>query len=279
MIESLYLDGVQLHDTANLTLVEFAVGSPSPRDTRAARPHAHGAVDRTRFYDGRVFELRGEVWAGDADTFWQAVDALKGALALGADLKPLVFTREGLGFSERAEVRVASEVTMPLKAAAYYTEWGVSLFAPDPRIYSDSLSTATFDPTTAASGEGVEFPLEFPLVFVGASSANVAVSNGGNFESPPVFTVAGPATNPIIENDTTGDGIYTTGLEMVAGDELVIDVNERTVLLNGVSRPDYIDASTTSWPVLIPGENLVRLRGSGFGTGSLLTIEYRDARI
>lgn len=279
MIESLYLDGVQLHDTANLTVVEFSIGSPSPRSVAAARPDEHGTVDETRFYDARVFEVRGEVWAGTAADFWTAVDSLKGAIALGSSLATLTFTREGLGYAERAYVRPASEVTMPLRAGTYYTEWGVTLVAPDPRVYADALTTATFDPNTAASGEGVVFELDFPLVFEGASSANVAVSNGGNYETPPVFTVAGPATNPIIDNDTTGKSVYTDGLTMVEGDELVIDVRARTVELNGVSRPDYIDASLTSWPVLVPGENLIRLRGSGFGATSLLTIEYRDARI
>lgn len=280
MIESCYLDGLQIHDTATLALTEFEVGSPSPRVASTARALSHGALDRTRYYDGRVISLRGEVWAGDAVTFWGAVDALKGAFALSPGLKVLTWRREGLAYDERALVRAAGQLTLPLKAGTWWAEFGAELFAPDPRVYSATLSTASYDPTLAGSGSGVAFPLAFPLTFGSASSSQLVVDNAGNISTPPVLTVTGPVTNPIVDNDTTGESVYTEGLSLSASDSLVIDTATRSATINGTAVPQYIDAELTRWFELAPGQNLLRLRGTGMTTGqTLLTCTYRDARI
>jgi hypothetical protein len=67
----------------------------------------------------------------------------------------------------------------------------------------------------------------------------------------------------------------------VAGDTLQIDVRERHVVLNGITeRPDLIDAAQTRWFDLEPGQNLIRLRGTGMvGGQTQLEVRHRDGRI
>lgn len=284
MVESCYLDGLQIHETGTFSLVEFGLGSPSPRTASDDRPFAHGAVDETRYYGPRIVPVRGEVWGSDFAAFWQAVDDLKGACRLSRDgsLKVLKFRRAGLSFDERMLVRVASTVdVVPPPGGSTFSEFGFELFAPDPRIYSDTLTTASYDPTTTGSG-GLGFPLDFPIVFIGDGSSTLAAVNDGNIDTPPVFTITGPVVNPIIDNEMTGESITTKSLSLSAGEVMEIDVGARVARLlpGGTSRPDLIDSSLTTWFELAPGTNSIRMRGTGMSSGStLLAVAHRAARI
>jgi hypothetical protein len=68
----------------------------------------------------------------------------------------------------------------------------------------------------------------------------------------------------------------------VTGQTLVIDQQERTVLLNNdpnESRYDRLNFEDWDWDdlALQPGANIVRLQGSGFTSTSLMTICWRSA--
>lgn len=262
-------------------ITSFQVGSPAPRAVTDLRPSDHGATDDTRYYGPRIIELTGRIVAADAAALWAAADALKAKLALGA-WRVLRFRRAGLTFDERVLVRVDSAVDIPLVLGTdRYLAFGVSLFAPDPRFYSDTLSQGSYDPTGSGAG-GLVFPLTFPLGFNGAvGQAQLSVTNEGTIATPPVLVVTGPVLNPIIDNDTTGQSIYTRECDLSAGVTLAFDVAARSVVLGGTtSRPDLIDVSLTDWFYLPPGQNLLRLRGSGMSAGvTELAVTFRSARI
>ncbi len=281
MLTSAYIDDLQIHGGAGYGLTDFQVGSPAPRAVTDLRPSDHGATDDTRFYGGRALELIGLIQASSTADLWPLADALKAKLVLGS-LHVLKFRRSGLDYDERCLVRVDSEVAMPLLlGSTKLLRYGVSLFAPDPRFYSDTLSTGAYDPTDSGEG-GLDFNLDFELVFNGAGgAARLSAVNEGTVPTPPTFTITGPVTNPIIDNDTTGESLYTQDCALSAGDTLEIDMGARTVLLAGTtSRPDLIDVSLTDWFYLAPGTNLLRLRGSGMSAGvTELAVSFRSARI
>lgn len=276
-LDSLTIDGT----TIPAWRVLRGLGSPPPRQELRDRARRHGSVDYTEDYQPRLLELTNAVLKGDPanpGTIWDELDALKQAFALGTE-HVVRFRRSGRAFDERVVVKVASELAADL---SYETPgvvlWSVALLAADPRIYADVLTAASYSPS-AASG-GVVFPLTFPLTFVGSSSSVLTVHNGGTFKTPPVLTVTGPATTFSIVNETTGEEIVFQGFALAATDTLVIDVDAREVILDGTSRPDLIDASLTTWWELVPGDNQIRLHGSGFADAvTTLAVSYRDARI
>jgi hypothetical protein len=164
--------------------------------------------------------------------------------------------------------------------------WAVQLLADDPRMYADILKTVTYDPTAAGSGFGADMTtgggsdLVGGIVFGTPSTGLLNVNNQGNFPTPVEFTVTGPSTNPRITNVTHGLSIYTTGLAMVNGDQLVVDTSLRTVKLNGLSRPDLLDVAQTTWWEAKAGDNLTQLVGTGHvGGQTSLTAKWRDARV
>jgi len=118
-------------------------------------------------------------------------------------------------------------------------------------------------------------------MFNASGDAQLSVENEGTIASPPVFTITGPVTNPIIDNDTTGQSIYTQETALSAGQTLTIDVANRSVVLDGTTgRPDLINVALTNWFSIRPGVNQLRLRGSDMAsTQTNLAVTFRNARI
>lgn len=276
MIDYLHVDDLLLPGVES-----FTMGSPAPRAVVDARPTDHGATDATLYYGPRSFELIGSVTAASFADLWAAIDNIKGKLVLGS-VHVIRFRRTGLAFDEQAVVRVDSPVDIPLTPMpSPYLNFGVSLFAADPRIYTSTQVQGTYDPSSSGTG-GLFFPLTFPLNFnVSDTAGRLTVDHEGNIATPPVFVITGPVTNPILDLDTLSRSIYTRDTTLAAGDILTIDVAARSVVLNGTtSRPDLINTALTDWFYIAPGSNQLRLRGSGMvAAQTQLAVSFRHARI
>lgn len=285
MIDSLSIDALQIHNTYLpasggyfLTQVQGFWGSPPPRADTFDKARRHGIINRTKFYNARPLQLKGVVAGITPADFAAKMDALMAILALGTQ-HTCYFTRSGAQ-PEQCTVTVSTEVTVQNNNPVLVQEWGATLLADDPRMYSQTLNSLTYDPTTNPSS-GMTWPMVFPTAWGGSGINDLSISNAGQFPTPPIFTMTGPAVNPIVDNDTTGQHIYTTGLTMTSTDVLVIDVGQRLVTLNGNNRPDLIDQSQTYWFELGAGVTLIRMRAaSGMITGQTsLQVQWRNARI
>ncbi len=103
------------------------------------------------------------------------------------------------------------------------------------------------------AGGGSFFPL-LPLVVTDSSpGGSVHISNNGDTDSFPTWTVRGPATSLTLTNVTTGKS-FTIDYALSPGDTLVIDTTDgnKFVKLNG---------SVNLWPSVTLGSNLWSLRG------------------
>lgn len=281
MLDWAYLDDFQIHGIGafcQLTKVG-GLGSPMPRNFRQVRTQQHGAIDLTRYYDARVIPLDGYIQGGTQLEAWDNLDLLKSTLQLGA---PHVFRFRRNGRPEDdefANVVVSTEVETPVDVPALILPWGVTVVASDPRIYSSTIKSGTYDPTDSTSGGGTDMPLVFPLVFSTTTTSHLELVNTGQFPSPPILTVHGPVENPAIDNDTLGVSIYII-YNLGDSDEVQIDVLNRLVTLNGAPRPDLYDAANSTWWEIVKGINSLRLRGTGMLPDvTSLSAQFRDARI
>jgi hypothetical protein len=280
-VKSATLGGTTIAGGGNGIVVTGFGWTKAPRTQRRARPRGHGSVDLTRYYDGRLYHLSGLIYGVSEADAQARLDALEQELALDGDSVRFTWLLAGRTEPEWADVRVDGDLTYEFAAdSRSVIKWALTLFSGDPRRYGSSQRIASYDPTTAGSGAGLQFPVSFPLTFPGVEVSNLKATNAGNFETPPVLTITGPVTNPTIDNDTTGESIVTTGLTLAAGEEAVIDVGAKTLTLAGTQRPDLIDASATTWFGLKAGTNLLRLRGTGMSSGETeLAVSFHDARI
>jgi len=290
MIQSVVLGGstsLQIHplvasDPAWTSVESISgLGSPSTRNEVYDLARRHGQVNRTAYYSGRVVDIVGRVVKNngtDADTA-AALDEIKGKFALGQDVK-LVFRRRQFSVDEFITGRVSSQMDVryaPRDINVIY--YGVQLTAGDPRMYVDSVTTGSYDPTLISATIGVAMPIVFPMVFGTPTVGSLEVTNGGNFPTPPVITITGPVVNPVVRNVTSSKNI-TLGVSLANGDTLIIDVDARTVTIAGGLRADVVDVPNTQWFELEQGSSSITLTGTAMVSGqTTLSVAWRDARI
>ena len=154
----------------------------------------------------------------------------------------------------------------------------MEFLASDPIRYAFDESSVTV-PEADISG-GLLVPADVPaLVGVSGDSGLRVANNVGDYETWPTLEITAPAgaTNPRIENVTTGD-ILRLDIALAAGDVLTITTNprRRSVLLNGsTDRYNAVDP-TSSFFALQPGGNTLRYSATGAG-GSTLVASWRAA--
>lgn len=147
----------------------------------------------------------------------------------------------------------------------------------DPRQYADAASVPTVTVTGQVSGTGVTFPATFPINITPSSDGSAYLTNAGNISTYPVVTVYGPITNPIVRNATDGTFIQVN-LTLAAGQGLVIDSQERRVLLDGTASRANLIALGSKFPRLLPGANLLKIDGQiAAGTTPSMQVAFRSA--
>lgn len=199
---------------------------------------------------------------GTATVVQQTLDQLKTALQPSDIDKEFVYQRPGIG------KRVI--MARPRKMGGFASDWSMAktndalsrgsilLVAPDPRAFTLPLATAVV--TIPAS----------------ALSASATATQLGYFARGawPILSIAGPATNPRIQNAADGNRSIKIDIVISAGQTLVIDVKNRSVKLNGVDSYASV-RSDNQWWRLMPGANLITYsRSVAPATASALTVTW-----
>jgi hypothetical protein len=152
----------------------------------------------------------------------------------------------------------------------------VELFASDPKLYDAYLQQAVVGLPVVLGG--ATFNALFNLAF-GSSGAGgqVGVTNSGNFAARPVITIAGPVDNPIVANLSTGKSLALT-ISLSATDVLVIDMDARTIILNGSASRRSAMNSGSQWWDIPPGVNTLRFSNNGaYQAAANCTFAFRSA--
>lgn len=136
----------------------------------------------------------------------------------------------------------------------------VEFRCPDPRWYSLAEAQTTM------------------VIPAGQASTAAVIYSDGLSESPSVrLELDGPCTNPRISNGNDSNRQMKFDLVMGAGDTLVVDVKQRTVLLNGVDVYKAVVRRDNQWWVLRPGNNPITYNRTGTTGSSVLDVFTRDA--
>jgi hypothetical protein len=153
----------------------------------------------------------------------------------------------------------------------------------DPRLYSSALRSVLVKLPIADVGSGSgAYPQNYAFAYAGviAGGGPQPATNAGNAPTPPVYTITGPATAPAITiNDADGSRRIVFNLQLAEGEQLVIDVLNRTVTLGGgASRYGFSSGVPIENLSLLPGTSTISLDGTG-NTSTSLTVAFRDADI
>jgi hypothetical protein len=242
---------------------------PNMRDADISRPLEHGGfAGGPDLLSSRTIDILLNVYGGDATTTSGLLAALDLATMVREDETPLVFQLPGqikrrIGCRpRRREMDVNLDYVYGIPAVKLQFE------AMDPRMYDNTLSSATM--TIAVASDGLDFDIVFDLDIGTVVGGLVSCTNSGNTPVYPQATLPGPITNPSIINTTTGKTLRMVG-SVDSGDSLIVDFYQRTILLNGTSsRYNFFDSNVSEWWTLQPGANSVQYStSSGTASGTL----------
>lgn len=265
---------------------------PAIRTADVARPRDHGEFGGLDLYGGRDITF-------DLNTMTDGVSLQSALLSLAAATDVAMTNEQPLWF-QLPNLPLMAIMCRPRKRTipfdiAYSSGQAlpvVQFHATDPRIYA-APSTSVQVSLPAATG-GIGFPVTFPAAFGGGGGGGgVTIDNTGNMEMRPVLVITGPCTNPSVENGSlTGAPAITlanpfqTGYTVLSGDQLVIDMDLRSVLyyVGGVgsgtvggSRRSWIVLGSQWW-TLQPGNNLIHFLSQDSGSVSAtLAVQYASA--
>lgn len=244
------------------------------RSGDVARPRDHGMIAGTDFLSGRTIDITlGVAGASDPDLDAKMASLSMLSANMGKTEIPLVFQLPGQG-KRRVNARLRRR-SFPVDIGynkANIVQVLMRFEATDPRIYDNALSTLNISLPTSSGGLG--WPVSWPLAWGSSTSGLNNAVNAGTFATRPIVTFVGPLTSPSLQNVTTGQTWIST-FDLQSGDTLVVDFDQRTVLLNGTaSRYSYLTSSSVWWE-LPPGTSQLLL-GAAAGNGSA-TVSWRSA--
>lgn len=261
----------------NLIKIEGLLDLPSIRSADKDKLRRHGQYAGDDFLDARTITVTFDLYAATQDDLSSLISELELALAPCSDEQPLVFHIPGVagGNTARANARCrrkALPVTMEYRYGL--PQAIVEFHATDPRLYLNDLQTKQIG--LAANASGLTFDATPSFVFGDAASGGyMTVTNQGSFATSPTFRIYGPIENPRIEN-VTSEKTFALDIEIVDGNYIDIDFENRSILENGVASRYSSMTVSSEWFSLEPGDTEIRFTADAY-TDASLAILYRSA--
>lgn len=236
-------------------------GMPPPVYETELVPEQPGERLRAVRHGAREFVLRLWIEGASEAAMWTAVrdtiarmDPTRGdgkirvTTVVGDQREIICRVQSGLELSERLNDTSGPEVQ---RAA-------VAFRASDPYWYdlSDTTETYSLNPSSATW-----FPI-FPLRLASSEVfTDATVTNTGDVETWPVWTITGPGSGIILRNLTTGKFLSLGALALSSGQVVTIDTRpgRKTITLNDSTNLfGYRTADSSLWP-LARGANVIRI--------------------
>lgn len=203
---------------------------------------------RTVVIDGKIGQVGGSRVQHAADRA-----ALLAALPIGTKIPVYLTNFAGEQFRIDANV---TDAKVEYSQGGYTSDVLIQLTAGDPLFYSTNggdEQTATVERTLDSGGYVTPYIL--PVEWA-AGGSPTSVINSGNAVVYPVITVFDEAHDPILTNLATGEQ-FGISINTNDGDELEIDMQNRTLKLNGSDAiGNRMDGST--WWGLLVGDNSIK---------------------
>jgi tail protein len=244
------------------------------RETIRDHEGVDGGYIDAEFEQGREIVVEGTAYCdvSIAEVFF---DSLKANYAPVTTPLPFVFKAPGV--NERVVFVKPRGARYDWDTARRYgaSPIQILMYAEDPRIYDNSLVSQVI-PYGGAATTGFAFNMGFNLSFgTTVPPDGQYVVNAGNRPTPAILTIQGPVTNPRIVNDTDGKTLRFV-IDLAVSDQLVIDLANHTVTLNGVTnRRDSLQEP--NWFLFNPGTPGTFIRFGGTSGSGTLTVSYRNA--
>lgn len=264
-----------------LTSTEEILDALRTRRTDTPKQGEHGSEDSLSSFEPRLLLFRGEIHAttqAERVTMQRALDAavsLSRSQSFDDDdgYKLILITDEdGIEKQLYAKIDQMPRYSLVESGMPESRQFEFVMFASDPAIYAQTLSESdqdeSYDSTTFTFQDG-DLPTfqdgDLPT-FQDILGSAVIADNEGDYATPPLITITGPTTNPIVRNETTAKQLAFTrngGVTLLADETLEVNVAANTAVMTDVDGDETNVRSKISldseWFDLIPGENEISL--------------------
>ena len=276
MIKSIFIDGVQVNSDNILLSKLDNIGSANVEFNAYQRGGASGQILSFPLYTGlsitMEFLVKGNGVSEFIDQrerftrfFTNKYSTTNYTKRIGFELFNGVIKEVDVLFST-----IASSLTNKNIDHSFFTVTAVS---EKEFLESRTLKSSII---TKFSGGGMAIPMDIPMNMANSPIGGVSIlTNSGNATSYPIITVSGAfATDFNIINDTTEETL-SYGAALLDTDSLVIDLYNRTAVLNEIS--SVVGDITGDWFGLLPGDNQLRVSSSGAFDDGQAIVDYKDA--
>lgn len=240
------------------------------------RGYNDGMYSGRDFLSGRHLTFTIHTFAGGGKSAQQNFQLLQNALIpQSSGTTTLQYLLSPYDIEMQVSARVRTRLTKIDPEYTFgYIRSQYTFFCPDPRTYSNVLTTASMVPSQPL---GRTYNRTYNLTYGGGSiGTSTAVTNAGNWTTYPTITITGPALYPTVGNVTTGQYL-TINYALTNTDTLVIDLNQKLVTLNGSPARNLL-TSNSQWFGAPPGTSYFYFTANTYQVGLTTgTIAYRSA--
>jgi Concanavalin A-like lectin/glucanases superfamily/Polysaccharide lyase/Phage tail protein len=265
---------------------------PEPEDIRDNAMGRRGEIPRNSYRRGKTLVYELLLQARTLADLRQLASELAAAFDDLRDGRMLVTPdpEYAAGFSRFFRARALSldegpEIFNPHAAWQFEQPFALGLRMADTQYY-DPQEVIDSTGGIALSG-GLAPPLTPPVTLpdTGEGAGAVTVTNPGNVATEPVIDIYGPVTDPVLSNLSLRKTLAFKGVALDGATFLRVDFYARTVKLQGTS--DYrlkIDWDLSDWwdsgaVGLVPGENLIQIRGTSIADPAKAQITFNPAYV
>lgn len=239
------------------------LGSADIRSSSFLFSGRSGGMVTDQLYGFRQINITGKIGSNTMTHAQHKLDraALQDALPIGETI-PIYITIFS-GETYRIDCNV-TDLKLEYKQRGMMSDFLIQLTAGDPFFYSTDGGDEQTAHITRVTQGGYVTPYDLPVDWASGSSPTV-VNNDGEAVYMPRIEIHDQADNPVITNQTTGER-FELDINLVDGDEVIIDMAQRTVTLNGASIIGNKTDDSTWWGLQVGPNSIVLDSSSGSDT-------------
>lgn len=231
-----------------------------------------GGMVTDQLYGFRTITITGKIGGNDMTHAQHKLDraAMQDALPIGSTI-PIYITIFS-GETYRIDCNV-TDLKLEYNQRGMMSDFLIQLTAGDPFFYSTDGGDEQTAHITRVTQGGYVTPYDLPVNWASGSSPTV-VTNAGESVYYPRIELHDQADNPVLINQTTGER-FELDINLVSGDNVVIDMFKRTVTLNG---SNIIGSKTDDsvWWGLQEGANAITLDSNSGSDDVTADIYWRN---
>lgn len=235
-----------------------------------------GGYVSTQFYGSRVIVINGFYKGNTCEEGDDLRKQLIASVPIRQSLPLYITTFGGRNLFTQTYLR---DMKMDITEGGIFGKFQLTLLAPDPLLYEIGDGTNPDSgfinvPVYKLVGGGYVTQYDMPVQWTPGTTPAIAV-NSGDVVIFPQVKIKGIVQNPVITNLTTNKFVRVNVTTTSADDEIIIDMKQRTITLNGGSILSFRTLDST-WFGLELGNNTLQYTSAGSSDVNFATVRYRN---